>query len=133
MRRILRWGGLAISIGTYLALTIWSNTSGAERALAAGEESTRSAMQPFWWLIYLGIAMLVASWFLPRTPRSPSTHGEKLDSKPEAKTADLPARPFEPLSEEAAARAVRYLRDQARTGNLRPRKRTDAVEDDPAD
>ena len=70
MRKILRWGGLALAIGGYLALTIWSNTSAGESALSRGEAATRSGMRPFWILIYFGIAILVASWFGPRKEQS---------------------------------------------------------------
>ena len=66
MRKILRWCGMALAVGGYLALTTWSNTSAGESALSRSEAATRSGMQPFWILIYIGIAMLVASWFVPR-------------------------------------------------------------------
>jgi hypothetical protein len=67
MRKFLRWSGLAIAIGAYVALTIWANTFAAETAISRGEAATRSGMQLFWVLIYIGVAIFISSWFMPRS------------------------------------------------------------------
>ena len=131
MRKILRWGGLALAVGGYLALTIWSNTSAGESALSSGEGATRSGMQPFWILIYFGIAMLVASLFVPRKEQGHNGDTPNGPSGATAKPSSLSDRPYKELSQEERMRTIQYVRDQAQSGNLRPRKAPDPAEGSP--
>jgi hypothetical protein len=133
MRRILRWGGLAISVSSYVALTIWSNTSAGESALSRGEAATRSGMQPFWMLIYLGIAMLIASWFVPGSAQAQHSSTPNGASGRSSKLSDLSERPYKELTPEERTRVIQHVRDQARVGNLRPRKEPDSAEESPED
>lgn len=125
MKRLLRWGGLAISISTYVALTIWANTFAGEAAISGGESATRAAMQPFWILTYIGVAMFIASWLVPGRGQDHYGSAEKeqpKSSERSLRSSDPSERQYTPLSPEAVRRTVQHLRDEARMGNLRPRK-----------
>ena len=127
MKRLLRWGGLAISISTYVALTIWTNTSAGRIAISKGESATRAGMQAFWILVYIGVGMFFASWILPR--RRPDHHGSGEKKQPvkdsqQSSTTSTPASGTEskPPSEEVMQRVARHLRGEIESGNLRPRR-----------
>ena len=137
MKRLLRWGGLAISISTYVALTIWTNTSAGRTAISRGESAARAAMQPFWWLIYIGVGMFFASWILPR--RRPDHHGsgeKKQPVKDSQQSSTISTsqsdRPHTAPSPEEMQRAVQHLKAEILSGNLRPRRSSpDPAEENP--
>jgi hypothetical protein len=135
MKRLLRWGGLAISIGTYVALTIWANTSAGETALVRGEPATRAEMQPFWMLIYAGVLMFGASFLIRKRGKDHSVAAEtnwpEKNSKQSATFADGSERLFSAVSSGELRRAAANLREEALTGNLRPRKQPDPTEENP--
>jgi hypothetical protein len=125
MKKFLRWIGLAIAISAYIALTIWANLSAGETAISQGESATRSGMQPFWALIYTGVAMFIGSWFVPKGGnRTGSERHVDLVNTP-----DLSQSKWRKLADEEKERGTRYLRDQALSVNLRMRKGEDRVED----
>lgn len=128
MRKLLRWGGLAIAVCSYLALTVWTNTSPGETAISHGESATQSGMQPFWIVIYIGVAMLIASWFVPRTGPVQATARED-DSDRLRKGSGSPERRHTELTAEGKRRVVANLREAALRGNLRMRKPPDSADE----
>lgn len=135
MKRLLRWGGLAISISTYIALTIWANKSTGETVIARGDSATRAAMQPFWILIYIGVAMFVASFLVRKRgkDRSASVERERpaKNSEQQPTFPDGSEGPDSALSPEAFRRVAAHLREEVLAGNLRPRTRSDPADDSP--
>lgn len=127
MKRTLRWCGFILAIGGYIALTVWSNARAGEIAIAHGEAATKSAMQPFWAVIYFGVLLAVVSCFLPA--RRPRRAGRSDGSVTSAISAN-PREAWRTLTEDEKARVAKHLRDQAGIGNLRPRKQGSQPESD---
>ena len=115
MRKLLRWAGLAISISAYAALTIWTNTLTGHATISQGESATRAGMQPFWILVFIGVGIFFASWFVRRG--RPEDHGsvemEQMEkgSEPSSTISTSQSdRPSTPPSHEEMRRAARHLR-----------------------
>src|SRR5437762_645163 len=129
MKKFLRWSGLVIAISAYIALTIWANLSAGETAISRGESATRSGMQPFWILIYTGVAMFIGSWFVPKGGRS-GDNRTASESRVDLVSTPDPSQPkWRKLTAEEKERGIRYLRDQALAGNLRMLKCEERIEE----
>lgn len=78
MRRNVRWAGILIAVAAYAALTIRMNSGGGiEQLVVAGESATQEVMRPYWIAFYVGVALLVLSWFLPARHEKKPSHQAK--------------------------------------------------------
>jgi hypothetical protein len=82
-----------------------------------------------------GVAMFVASFLVKKRGKDYYTSAEKeqaeKDSEQSSTFAGGSERPYTALSPEALQRVAAHLREEALTGNLRPRRRPDPAEENP--